>query len=517
MPLSRRRFIALSSAVALASCAAPVAPSASPAAGTSVRRQTLRWGAREITGTLDPQRTSVASANVINNQVFDGLVRLNPDFTRTPELATEWKELNDTTWQFKLRPGVKWHHGDPFTAADVKFTVDWSKDPTSKGIWQSAFAKVSRVDVVDDLTVNFVMTSPDHLLPARFSIYQGGPIMPAKYFKDVGPDAFGQKASGTGIFKVSQFAPGEQVTLTANMEHFTGAPNVDTIIGRAIPESTAAIAALLNGEVDLIGQVPPDQFERINNNPTTKIVSTNLKDLYHYTANQSVPPLNNKLIRQALSLAIDRPSLITNIMRGNASPTNGPIVSGDFAYDASLPPLPYDPAKARALMQEAGYKGELIVVEGKVSTPLGNDQAISEAVVAMFKAVGFNVRLDLLEPSVNSATYANKTAKGLFLGLYSSTLSDPEAMMWRLLRPNGPIDYWDNPAFDRLGQQVEVARDQATRKSLFEQMTKIVLDEMPWIILFEPKLSWGMDRRIQMKTGPSLMLDFHKANLSFTQ
>src|SRR5262249_21582806 len=138
---------------------------------------------------LDPQlSTNWPDANVYES-LFDQLVYRDVDMKLVPGLATEWKLLDDTTWQFKLRPGVKFHNGDPFTASDVKFTIERSYDPAARTLIATVFTTVERIDVVDDLTVNFVMKQPDSLLPARHAGW-GGSIMPARYYQQVGPEGF---------------------------------------------------------------------------------------------------------------------------------------------------------------------------------------------------------------------------------------------------------------------------------------------------------------------------------------
>src|SRR4030095_10326084 len=216
---------------------------------------------------------------------------------------------------------------------------------------------------------------------------------------------------------------------------------VDRWIMRPIPETAPRVAALLKGEVDIITQLPPDQSDRVNANASTQVAGALYGGLYVLAVNSKVPPLDNPLVKQALSLAIDRAAIVKELWRPRGIVPSGPIAKGDNHFDASLPPLAYNPKEARERLKKAGYKGEEVFIETTVAY-VAQDKAMAEAIAAMWKDVGVNVKVEVIEYSVRAQKNREKTFKGMWWADPTSTLGDPDGMMWRLLGPGGPMDYW---------------------------------------------------------------------------
>src|SRR5688500_4832246 len=173
------------------------------------------------------------------------------------------------------------------------------------------------------------------------------------------------------------------------------------MIVRVIPEVAPRIAALLKGEVDIITQLPPDHGERVNANASTRVAGALYAGLYVIAVNSKVKPLDNPLVKQAMSLAIDRSLIVNELWRGRGIVPSGPIAKGDNHFDASLPPLAYNPKEARERLKKAGYKGEEIVIE-TTSAYMANDKPMSEAIVAMWRDIGVNAKVEVLEYSVRA-------------------------------------------------------------------------------------------------------------------
>src|SRR5205814_10066013 len=191
---------------------------------------------------------------------------------------------------------------------------------------------------------------------------------------------------------------------------------------------------VLTGEVDLHTPLPPDQSERISTNASTRVTGALYAGLYVLGVNSKRPPLDNPLVKQALSLATDREAIVKELWRGRGIVPNGPIAKGDNHYDAALPPLTYDPKEARDRLKKANYKGEEIVIE-TTSGYTANDKPMSEAIVAMWRDVGVNAKVEVLEYSVRAQKNRDKSFKGLWWSDPTSTLGDPDGMMWRRLGP----------------------------------------------------------------------------------
>src|SRR5437667_4354869 len=272
-----------------------------------------------------------------------------------PGLAAEVKLQGATTWSFKLRQGVKFHNGDPFTSVDAKFSLERTYDPNAKTMVATVFTTIDRIEALDPTTLVIHTKKPDPLLPARLAFY-GGQIVPKKYVEASGNDTFNAKPVGTGPVRFVSWVKDDKLTVEGYPDYFGGKPDFDRLIVRAIPETAPRVAALLKGEIDIITQLPPDQGERVAANPATRVAGALYAGLYVLSVNSKRPPLDNPLVKQALSLAIDRERIVKELWRGRGVVPNGPIETGHNHVAPSLPALASKRGAPRRLLNQAGYK-----------------------------------------------------------------------------------------------------------------------------------------------------------------
>jgi peptide/nickel transport system substrate-binding protein len=463
---------------------------------------------------LDPHLSTSGWDLSITLNLYDNLTSRHPDWKLYPGLATEWKLVNPTQWQFKLRPGVKFHNGDPFTSADVKFSIERAYDPTRKvSMVRTNFQTIDHIDTPDALTVIFHTKKPDPLLPTRFS-FSGGQIMPKKYVETVGDDTFNLKGVGTGPVKLAEWVKDDRVVLDANRDYWQGKIATDRVIFRPIPESAARIAALLVGEVDLITKLSPDHADRVAKHPTTKVEGALYAGLYVLMANSKRPPLDNPKVKQALSLAIDRAAIVKELFHGQGLIPSQPIAKGDNHFDESLPPLKYDPTLAKQRLKEAGYKGEEVIIESGQGL-IVNDKEMGEAVVSMWREIGVNAKLEILETTVRAQKLREKTFKGFFWADPTSVLGDPDGMMWRILAPGGIYEFWRHPRFDELGDAARFSVDEKFRGQAYKEMTKIFQEQVPWIEVIQPVELYGLQRYMDWKAHPIQQIEVRPFNFKF--
>jgi peptide/nickel transport system substrate-binding protein len=494
--------------------AAAMLPSTRPAvaeAQTTQKRELVVAQGGDI-ARFDPHFSTSSNEIRWTFNLFDNLVSRHPDGKLHPGLATEWKLTNPTTWTFKLRPGVKWHNGDPFTSADVKYSFERTWDPKVATRVSTVFPPVERVEAPDPMTVVFTMKKPDPLLPARAAFY-GGQIVPKKYLEAMGADQFNAKPIGTGPVRFVSWTKDDRFVLDANPDYFGGKPDFDRLTVRPIPETAARIAALLKGEVDMITQLPPDHGERVNTG-NTRVVGALYAGLYVLAVNSKVPPLDNPLVKQALSLGIDREVIVKELWRGRGIVPNSQIAKGDNHWDSSLPPLKYDPKEARDRLKKSGYKGEEVLIE-TTSGYTANDKPMSEAIVAMWRDIGVNAKVDVLEYSVRAQKNRDKSFKGLWWSDPTSTLSDPDGMFWRLLAPGGPQDYWRHARFDELGEAARFSVDEKFRGQTYKEMTKIFLEHLPWIPVIQPYEDYGLQKYIEWTPNPNQQFEIRRFAFKF--
>ena len=511
MKLSRRRLLQGATAIGAAAAAGPLGR---PAFAQTTQKKELVVAQGGDIAYLDPHLSTSSNDIRISFNLYDNLTSRRPDGKLAPGLATEWKLQGQQAWVFKLRSGVKWHNGDPLSSADVKFSIERTLDTTLKGNRvNTVLTTVERVEAPDPSTVVVHTKKPDPLLPARLGFY-GGQIVPKKYIESVGNDAFNGKPVGTGPLRFVSWTKDDRVVLEANGDYWGGKPDFDRLILRGVPEMAPRVAALLKGEVDIVTQLPPDQGERVKANASTTVAGALYGGLYVLAVNSKRPPLDNPLVKQALSLAIDREVIIKELWRGRGIVPSGMIAKGDNHFDASLPPLAYNPKEAKERLKKAGYNNEEIFIETTAGY-LAGDKPMAEAVQAMWKDVGVNAKVEVFEYSVRSQKMRDKSFKGLYWSDPTSTLRDPDGMVWRLIGPGGPQDYWRHPEFDELGAAARFSVDEKFRGDAYKKMTKVFLEHFPWIPVIQPYEDYGLQKHVQWTPDPLQQLEIRRFNFKF--
>src|SRR3989449_134144 len=273
----------LKGAAALGAATLPGALTRAAGAQTTQKRELVVAQGGDISK-FDPHFSTSSNDIRVSFNLFDNLVSRHPDGKLYPGLATEWKLHGQTQWTFKIRPGVKWHNGDPFTAADAKWSLERTWDPKVGTRVSTVFTTIDRIEAPDPATLVVHTKKPDPLLPARLAFY-GGQIVPQKYVEKAGNDEFNAKPIGTGPVRFVSWTKDDRLVLEANPDYWGGRIDVDRIVLRSIPETAPRIASLLKGEVDVITQLPPDQEERVMGNASTKVEGALYAGLYVLAVN----------------------------------------------------------------------------------------------------------------------------------------------------------------------------------------------------------------------------------------
>ena len=511
MIVTRRELLKGAAALGVAGAMPQLAPGAAQAQTTQKKELIVAQGG-DI-ARFDPHFSTSSNDIRWSFNLFDNLTSRHPDGKLYPGLATEWKLEGQSTYRFKLREGVKFHNGDPFTSADAKFSIERTYDPAAKTMVATALSTIDHIEAPDPFTLVIHTKKPDPLLPARLGFY-GGQIVPKKYLESVGNDAFNAKPVGTGPVRLASWVKDDRAVFDANPDYWGGRIDADRVVLRPIVETAPRVAALLKGEVDIITQLPPDQAERVTGNSATRVTGALYAGLYVFGVNSKRPPLDNPLVKQALSLAIDREAIVKELWRGRGVVPSGPIAKGDNHFDPKLPPLAYNPKEARERLKKAGYKGEEIVIETTVAY-VSQDKAMSEAIAGMWKDVGVNVKVEVIEYSVRAQKGREKSFKGLWWSDPTSTLGDPDGMMWRLLGPGGPMDYWRDAKFDELGNAARFSVDEKFRGEAYREITKIFLENLPWIPVIQPYEDYGMQKYVEFTPNPNQQFEVRRFNFKF--
>ncbi|MBI2385358.1 MAG: ABC transporter substrate-binding protein [Elusimicrobia bacterium] len=316
--------------------------------------------------TLDPQKEFSEKNHTIVQQMFEGLVRFGPDGVIEPALATEWRQLDPKTIQFKLREGVSFHNGEPFNAESVKFSVERYLNPATAFPALGFIDSVERVQIVAENTVNVITKYPDGLLLNRLAGFMV--MVPPKYYGTQSEDALRENPVGSGPFVFRRWVKGERIVLGANRAYWErGSPKSDELVFRFLPLDKQ-VDALLSGELDILTNLPGTRTLDVQASSRTIVVK---KPTFYTVAgnfNVARKPLSNKRIREALNLGIDRKALVRYDILGNGLPIGTLTLPGEFGHNADLEPYPYDPVKARRILQEEGYpKGFRLKVLMKIN------------------------------------------------------------------------------------------------------------------------------------------------------
>ena len=479
---------------------------------TTTKRDLVIAQSFDVTS-LDPHASTLSNDWRVAFNVFDTLIRRHPDGTLHPALATTWTRTAPTTWQLALRPDVRWHDGSPLTSVDAKYGLDRTYDATVKaarilGSWWTA--AIERTEAPDPATLIIHTRWPDLLMPARLASC-AGTIVPWAYIDRVGFKVFNERPIGSGPLRFVSQTRGDRCVLDANPDYWGGRVDVDRVVFQSVPDHERRADLLLRGAADLIVPLAPADRQRVAAGPSTRVAGVLYAGLYVLAVNVWVAPLSNPLIRQALSLAIDRETIVKELWRGRGVVPNGPIPRGDLLHDPARQPLAYDPGAARHRLKQAGYRGEAIHFETTAGM-IANDHAMAEAIAEMWEDVGVKVVLDVIDTAVRHQKNRQQAFKGLWWSDPTSIIRDPDGMMGRLLSPGQPHDYWRHVEFDRLAIAARRSDDEGARAAAYRRMTDIFLEENPWIVVLQPMEDYGLQRYVEFTPSPDQQFDLRHPN-----
>lgn len=471
-------------------------PATVPPVGAAPGGQTLVMAVGGTTPTLNPHAAGSTPAVGIFLQMFEGLTRFNDKGQLEPGLATAWRRINETTWEFDLRPGVQFHSGHPFTAEDVKFSIEQVLRPELKSVQRTRIALVSRVDAVNDRTVRIITEKPFPILPAQLGVLF---IASKRYADERGEAYLADHPSGTGPFRlVSWRAGGERFELEPFDRYWGGRPALDRLIIRQIPEGATRVSALLAGEAQIANNLPVDLAEVVNRTGGYRIISGFLGNglIVAFNAFKEGPQQNAK-VREALSYAVDRETILRELLKGNGRVLNGQVLTPEaFGYNPSLKPLAFDRARAKRLLAEAGFPNGFTTT---LATPVGRylmDKEITTAIAAQFQEIGVRATVQ----GMDLGTFAKGLVEGSFpmflVGWQNSPNFDADtALQW--FQSSSVYKWTGDPVTDNLILQARTTIDPAQRKALYWKITEYMrVTSFPAAFLFQTKLLYGIAAQV---------------------
>jgi peptide/nickel transport system substrate-binding protein len=516
----------LRSALLACTLAASAAQAQAPAAGS-----TLKIGLSSEPTSMDPHYHQAAPNDAMTSHMFETLIGQNAKMDLIPRLATAWKSVDDTTWEFTLRDGAKFSNGQPFTAQDVIFTFCrvMNNEQSIGGSYPAIVQKFANVEARDGNKLVIKTHKPYPLLPNDLTrtgmlwsgIVEHGPITfdlknkcgVTGPWPTVADFNNGRDVIGTGPYTLKSYVKGTGIELTRNDAYWGDKPAWQTVKLIPVPAAGPRLTGLLAGDFDLIENPAARDVKRISETPGFgHVITPSVRVVYFQfdVARSPSPtvkaadgknPLQDVRVRRAISMAIDRKTIAARIMDGAATPANQFLPDGMFGTLPHPPELKYDPEGAKKLLADAGYPNGFELAISSTNDRYINDAQISQAVAQYLSRVGIKTTVDAMTRSV----YFPKRAKREFsfaMGGWSSETGEASSFLqyWvtRFDKEHGlgTSNYggYDNPEFDAVFKRALVTVDPAEREKLLQQSLTLALADLPSIPLHFESSIWAFKK-----------------------
>jgi peptide/nickel transport system substrate-binding protein len=503
--------------------------------------KTLRYASQDDPQTLDPHSANLLATSRLTANVYEPLVWRDREWKVIPWLATSWTQPNDRTWRFRLREGVKFHDGSPFTADDVVFSVERALSPTSQ--LKVALQGVEKAVKVDALTVELVMREPNPVLLSHMTNFRimsrawavkFGALRPQDYTAKEDTYA-ARNANGTGAFMVKERQTDVRTVLVAHKDWWgrkagRNEGNVTEVVLLPIKSNATRLAALLSGEVDFVIDPPTQDVARLRAAPGLKVQEGGelrvqyiafdvFRDDLLYGNAGGKNPFKDIRVRQAVAHAIDTEAIRSKVMRGFSRPLGSILTPGVQGYAAEADRrLPHDRERAKKLLAEAGYPDGF-----EVTLDAGNVQPaadIAQAVAVMLSQVGIRVRPNIVPQSSYFPKIEKYDTSFYVLSWGAGVTADALYTLQALLHTankNGEGDFnmgrWSNARMDELIQQLQVEKDQAKRDAITREALLLAGRELPIVTIHQPLIPWAMKKNVSAWFSPVNTVYFYKVRV----
>lgn len=462
--------------------------------------------------TLDMMNQQETPASNVGAQIFDTLVERDANLKLVPALATEMPRLvAPTTWEIKLRRGVRFHNGEEFNADSVKFSLERVANPANKLRGTSPFGPIDRVEIVDPYTVRVHTKKPWPIFVSAMAFRQAS-MYPPKAYADKDPAFISRGPIGTGPYRFVRWSKDEEIVLEAVPDHWRGAPKIKTVVFRPIPDDAVRVAALQNGEIDVAVNIPPHLAAVIDKHPrlflstapsirTIQIMFyTHQMDAQHKVQGPYAGPTADRRVRQAIAHAIDADDIIKNVMDGKAVRVATMLTSMHFGFDPALKPIKQDLARTKQLLTEAGFPNGLDLVFNGPQGRYVRDKEVAEAVSGQLSKANIRTTLRTFEfvNYLNNMVYVHKAGPMWLIGWGTPTV-DAETVYVPLFRSGNIFVNWHNDDFNGMVDEAQTIMDEQKRREQYFRINRLWVEEMPAVPLYQQIDLYGASQRLNWK------------------
>ncbi|MEK3905674.1 ABC transporter substrate-binding protein [Oceanobacillus sp. FSL W7-1309] len=451
---------------------------------------------------FDVHNHNNTSTEAIHINMFNYLVKRNNETGEMePDLAESYENIDDLTWEFKLKDGVTFHNGDALTSADVKYSLERVATDTTL-LDHANYKTIKEVEVIDDTTFRIHTHEPDPALLNRISRI-GSSILPANYIEENGFDHFLANPIGTGPFEFVEWVRDDRIVLKTYGDYFDEKNEEwDEIVYRIIPENSTRVSELLTGGVDMAVNIPPSDWVRVNENEGTYLTQgISNRTLMIFLRSTEGYPTEDRRVREALDLAIDNQAIVDNILGGAGTPTITRVGPGDVGHAEHLyNTYNYDPERAKELLAEAGFKDGF---EMTLHSPRGRylqDAEIAEMVAGMLAEIGVTINIEFMEWSnYLELRNAGENKDAYLLGLGNSMFDAANALdYYRYDRFIGQLDY-RNDEVEELLAAAEQNMDAEERNEQYIKIQELLAEDVAHLVLHQESINIGVVDHIDYK------------------
>jgi peptide/nickel transport system substrate-binding protein len=442
--------------------------------------------------TLDPHIQWDTDSYTVYRNIFDNLVTRDAQGRIVGQVATAWNYASPTEIDFTVRTDIKFHDGAALTAEDIVYSVRRIIDPAFASPQLSQFNSITAAEVAAPDKVRLKTQVP---YPALLAQLVKLSIVPRAYVERVGKDRFNLEPMGSGPFKFGAWQRGVRVTLQANDTYWRGRPPFRTVTFQAVPDEATRVANLRAGRADIVRGLNPDTAAQMRNEARLKLLPVATERIGYMFINALAGPTRDVRVRRAIAHAIDKNLIIRSLLEGFGDPVNIVLTPANFGYVPDVQGYPFDAARARALIAEAGASG----AELSFLTSPAYDQRIVQAIQQMLQEVGLRVTIQQMDhPTfLRRRQGTPEDAGSLSLGRWSCACQDADGVIFPLFRTGSIWAKYTNANFDRAVDAARATLDEAERMRNYRQAFEVLREDVPGVGLYQDYAIYAARRELQ--------------------